>query len=131
MKGRLIPVAVGLALTVLVLWLQLTSQPLPRQLVQRLDSLAYDLRLKASLGPQQVDPRVVIVDIDEKSLREEGHWPWPRDRIALLVQDLFSAGASVVAFDVVFAEAERNSARMVLSGLQSRGIQDTSVSPVL
>jgi adenylate cyclase len=131
MKGRLIPVAVGLALTFLILWLQFTSLPLARQAMQRLDYLAYDLRLKATLNDAPVDPRVVIVDIDEKSLREEGHWPWPRNRVAQLVDKLFAGGAAVVAFDMVFAEAERNSAETVLARLRARGVADPAVARVL
>ncbi|MCK9532386.1 MAG: adenylate/guanylate cyclase domain-containing protein [Gammaproteobacteria bacterium] len=131
MKGRLFPVSVGIALTLLVLWLQFTSLPLARQAMQRLDYLAYDLRLEATLGEPRVDPRVVIVDVDEKSLQAEGHWPWPRDRIAELVDRLFAQGAAVVAFDVVFAEAERNSAQAVLTRLHSRGIRDEALARVL
>ena len=39
--------------------------------------------------PRDADPQIVIVDIDEKSLRREGHWPWPRDKLARLVDQLF------------------------------------------
>jgi adenylate cyclase len=131
LSGRRIPILVGLALTLFFLWLQFTSLPLARQAIQRLDYLAYDLRLKATLGTHAVDPRIVVVDIDEKSLKEEGHWPWPRDRIARLVNRLFAGGAKVVAFDMVFAEPERNSAQMVLAGLKRRGVQDDAVARLL
>ena len=50
---------------------------------------------------------VVIVDIDEKSLRTIGQWPWPRTRIAQLVDRLTSLGAAVIGFDVIFAEPDR------------------------
>ena len=43
--------------------------------LQRLDDIIYDARLRATM-PQTLDPRVVIVDIDEKSLAELGRWPW-------------------------------------------------------
>ena len=44
--------------------------------------------------PRTLDPRIVILDIDEKSLAEkekggEGRWPWPRDRLALMLDKLF------------------------------------------
>ena len=52
---------------------------------------------------------VVIVDIDEKSLKTIGQWPWPRTRIADLVTRLTQMGALVIAFDIVFAEPDRMS----------------------
>lgn len=62
---------------------------------------------------QIIDPRkkqvrpVTIVDIDEASLSTQGQWPWPRTRVAELVDALTSSGAIVVAFDVMFAESDR------------------------
>ncbi len=123
MKGRFYPIVVGLLLIVITLSLQFSNVPLTRQAIARLDYLAYDLRLKANLDNSAVDPRIVIVDIDEKSLRAEGHWPWPRDRLAALVDELFAQGAVVIAFDVVFAEAERNPGRMVLDRLAQHRIE--------
>ena len=58
-------------------------------------------------APLQPDRHIVIAAIDEKSLKEQGQWPWPRDRMAALVRELRGAGAKVIAFDVVFAEADR------------------------
>lgn len=57
---------------------------------------------------------VVIVDIDEESLRRVGQWPWPRTRVADLVSRLQQAGAASVGLDVVFAEADRTSPRELL-----------------
>ena len=52
---------------------------------------------------------VSVVDIDEASLKAYGQWPWPRTRIADLVQQLHVAGAKVIAFDVLLAEPDRTS----------------------
>lgn len=52
---------------------------------------------------------VRVVDIDEASLKAYGQWPWPRTRIAELVQRLHAAGATVIAFDVLLAEPDRTS----------------------
>jgi adenylate cyclase len=82
------------------------------QLRQRLEGVAYDLRFELThpfAGGD--DAGVVIVDIDEKSLAAEGQWPWPRAKVARLVERLFAAGAVVVGLDMVFAEPERNPAR--------------------
>ena len=50
---------------------------------------------------------VVIVDIDEKSLKSVGQWPWPRDVVAQLVNKAAAMGARAVGFDVLFAEPDR------------------------
>ncbi|MEO7108073.1 MAG: CHASE2 domain-containing protein, partial [Rhodoferax sp.] len=51
---------------------------------------------------------VRIVDIDEAALKAYGQWPWPRARIAELVERLDSAGAAVIVFDVLMTEPDRN-----------------------
>jgi adenylate cyclase len=72
-----------------------------------------ELRVRTFDGFQRFDPRdktarpVTIVDIDDKSLEKLGQWPWPRTRIADLVNELTRLGAVVIAFDVVFAEPDR------------------------
>lgn len=69
---------------------------------------AYDLRFHAR-GPLQPSPAVVMAVIDEKSLDAEGRWPWPRSKIAALVDILSRDGARVIAFDITFAEPDENS----------------------
>ncbi|WP_064831764.1 CHASE2 domain-containing protein [Rhizobium phaseoli] len=67
------------------------------------------------LVPRSFEPMPVrVVDIDEASLREFGQWPWPRDRLALLVDRLSQMGAAAIAFDVLFAEPDRLSPRNVV-----------------
>ncbi|MGB5708572.1 MAG: CHASE2 domain-containing protein [Arenicellales bacterium] len=75
---------------------------------ERFENLLYDLRVKLTL-PGGVDERIVIVDIDEHSLREEGHWPWSRSKLAALTDQLFDKyEIATLGFDVVFAEKEEN-----------------------
>ncbi|MES2917565.1 MAG: adenylate/guanylate cyclase domain-containing protein [Pseudomonadota bacterium] len=70
-----------------------------------LERKAYDLRVRSTV-PGTLDPRIVIADIDEKSLKALGRWPWNRDVVARTVDTLFEHyGVRVVGFDVVFAEA--------------------------
>ena len=62
------------------------------------------------LRPREQKARpVVIVDIDEDSLKEIGQWPWPRTTLADLVTRITQAGAVTVGFDVIFAEPDRMS----------------------
>ena len=60
------------------------------------------------------DVPVRIIDIDEESLRRLGQWPWPRTRVAELLSRLQEAGAASIAFDLVFAEADRSSPKAML-----------------
>jgi adenylate cyclase len=60
------------------------------------------------IQPREVSERpVVIVDIDEKSLKTLGQWPWPRTRVADLITRLTELGAAAIGFDIVFAEPDR------------------------
>lgn len=70
--------------------------------------------------------RVVIVDIDEKSIAGLGQWPWSRTVIAGLVSRLQEAGAQSIAFDVVFAEADRTSPVRLLDELRPH-LEDNSL----
>jgi len=60
----------------------------------------------------------VIVDIDEPSLARYGQWPWPRYRLANLLNALFRSGAAVVSFDMVFAEPDRTSLARLVEEMQ-------------
>lgn len=60
------------------------------------------LAAKADSGEER---RVVIVDINEDSLARIGPWPWPRQRMAELLDKLSAMGAGPVAFDIVFPDA--------------------------
>lgn len=82
--------------------------------IGRLSDVLYDYTLQLTM-PNTLDDRIVILDIDEKSLREEGRWPWSRNRLATLMDKLFDKyGIAVVGFDVVFAEKDESSGLRVL-----------------
>ena len=93
-------------------------------LLHRLDNLIYDARLRATM-PRTLDERIVIVDIDEKSLAEVGRWPWSRDRMAQLAQELFDRQqAAVTGFDVVFSEPDDSSGLKRLRQLSQEDLRD-------
>jgi|PlaIllAssembly_1097288.scaffolds.fasta_scaffold06640_2 adenylate cyclase len=56
-----------------------------------------------------VEAPVRIIDIDDESLARLGQWPWPRTRLAEMVDRLSAAGVAAVGFDVIFAEPDRTS----------------------
>ncbi len=60
------------------------------------------------LSPREYTPLpVIIVDLDEASLSRLGQWPWPRDRLATMVDRLSELGTAVIVFDILFPEADR------------------------
>ena len=92
--------------------------------LQRLDDIIYDARLRATM-PRTLDERVVIVDIDEKSLAEVGRWPWGRNRLAGMVDELFDRQKiELLGFDVVFAEADESSGLKRLRQLAQGELKD-------
>lgn len=95
------------------------SGVLQLQVLERLDHIIYDARLRATM-PRTMDERIVIVDIDEKSLEQLGHWPWGRDKLAALTHELFERQqVAVLGFDVLFAEADGSSGLASLERLAS------------
>ncbi len=105
MKQRGIRSFFGLLITtvaVVLVW-----QGLRPELSQRFELDLYDLRLQYS-QLHEVDPRIVIIDIDEKSLAAEGHWPWGRERVAQLVRQLADYyEVALIGFDITFSEPDR------------------------
>ena len=75
-------------------------------LFTQLDRRVYDGLLRSLPAPND-STRVVIVDIDDRSLAAIGQWPWSRDVVARLVTRLRDLGAAVIALDVIFPERDR------------------------
>ena len=68
---------------------------------------------------------VVIVDIDEASLRALGQWPWSRDKLSKIIENLTSAGVAVIGIDAVFAEEDRASPSLIAKKLNLKeNLQD-------
>ena len=94
--------------------------------INHLDALIYDAKVRLTM-PQSVDSRVVILDIDEKSLAEQGRWPWGRDKLATLMDKLFDQyGVRLVGFDVVFAEPDDSSGLKSLESIAGKELKDVT-----
>ena len=111
----------GLLLTLVAVLYPLdvwTSHTIARQ-----DTIISDLRMR--LEPFELDPSIVIVDIDSKSLDEIGRFPWPRNVLAGLVEQLTRHyGAGAVGFDISFPEPDLSSGYAVLERLAARELKD-------
>lgn len=122
-RSRQLASLFGLGVLLLALLIQFGNLPLVNTLYQQLERHTYDQRLSYHLAKDQpVDPRIVIVDIDEASLLREGRWPWSRTRVAELLARLQASGAILVGFDILFAEPERNPMVTVMDALGEEGI---------
>ncbi|MDR0275088.1 MAG: adenylate/guanylate cyclase domain-containing protein [Burkholderiaceae bacterium] len=83
----------------------------------QLDRVIYDARLRWTM-PGTPDERVVIIDVDEHSLSQLGQWPWPREHLAQLVDELTERQAvAALGIDAVFAEPGRRSGLAALQKL--------------
>ncbi|MDM9621566.1 adenylate/guanylate cyclase domain-containing protein [Rhizobium sp. S96] len=108
-RAQQIGIVIGLIIVAAFAFLRISDPPLLRQI----RDITFD-------EYQRISPRafenvpVRVIDIDEASLKEFGQWPWPRDRLALLVQRLSDMGAAAIAFDVLFAESDRLSPRSIM-----------------
>ena len=107
MKQHIVRIALGLL--IMLVFIGHAARFYNIGIITQLDNIIYDTRLRITM-PGGVDERIVILDIDEKSLQEVARWPWPRDVMANLVVKLFEKyEIALVAFDVVFAESDFSS----------------------
>ena len=115
---------IAVTLIPLLFALMHASELLQIGVLQRLDDIIYDARLRATM-PKTMDDRIVIVDIDEKSLAEIGRWPWGRNKLADLVEELLNRQkVSLIGFDVVFAEPDDSSGLKRLKQLAQNELKD-------
>lgn len=78
---------------------------------QGIAAATFDLMQRHRLGASAPDPRLLIVDVDERSLAdlsaEFGRWPWSRDTLATVLQQAQAEGAAAVVFDILFSDPDR------------------------
>lgn len=92
-------------------------------LLNQIENFTYDTRLKYT-APYTVDTNVVILDIDEKSLAELGQWPWNRDVLANLVDNLFDHyKINTLGFDIIFAEADTDNSLKIFTNLANGSLK--------
>jgi adenylate cyclase len=126
-RSRQLASLFSLLLLLLPLTMQFGKLPGLDRFYQRLELIAYDQRMQFHLPDDAgQDARIVIVDIDEYSLQQQGRWPWSRQRVAELVTRLAEAGAIIIGFDVLFGEPERNP----VEEIRQRLAQDEQAPPL-
>jgi len=94
------------------------------EIIDRVENYLYDVRIRMTM-PGTLDDRIVVVDIDEASQVVLGQWPWPRDTLATIVDNLFDHyGITVMGFDALFAEAEETSAERLIDLLAASALAE-------
>lgn len=94
----------------------------------RVDQTLYDRAI--NLLERPADQDIVIVGIDEPSLKQLGRWPWPRNIHATLLDKLTAAGARVVVLDIILSEPDRASPDADVVLAKSIGANGRVVLPI-
>lgn len=76
--------------------------------LDRMTAVVEDLSVRYAAKPHQ-SPNIVVLDIDEASIKKLGQWPWPRYRLAQFLDKLTDMAPAAVAFDFIFSEPDRTS----------------------
>ncbi|HET7922877.1 MAG TPA: adenylate/guanylate cyclase domain-containing protein [Gammaproteobacteria bacterium] len=124
-------VRIAISLVLFLIFTAYVGRLLPVRLLDQLEFYAYDARIRLTM-PRSVDPRIVIVDIDDRTLREKG-WPMPHDLYAQLVNRLFDTyHVRLAAFDVMFADPDRSRDLALLETLSDGALKnDTAFNAVV
>ena len=92
-------------------------------MLRRMEGIATDWKFRLR-GARPVKQKIVIVEIDDRAIEMFGRWPWHRDAIAVLVQQVMDAGAKVVGLDIVFPEDDTRVPEGVAELLRAHSLGD-------
>jgi eukaryotic-like serine/threonine-protein kinase len=76
--------------------------------MERVERTVYEHMVRFTGAERQADQRIVMVEIDDKSIEKLGSWPWPRSRVATMIDFLKAKGAKVIALNLPFFARENN-----------------------
>lgn len=128
-----IPILLGMILLICAVWLYVFPGKFMSAMIERLEHLGYDLQLRTHILTQNItpSPAVAIIDIDDKSLKKIGRWPWDRGTLAQLVLQLQKQGVVIIAFDIFFSEKEKNIDDLVIEKLTQQNLIDNTITSTL
>jgi adenylate cyclase len=98
------------------------------KLIQQIHEKSIDFRL-IDRGEQKGSDQIVILAVDEKSIEQEGRWPWPRDKMANLIQRALSYGSKTIAFDMIWSEPDNSSSGPTLKRLKQNLYDEKRLAP--
>jgi len=124
LKQHIVRIALGLV--IMLVFIGHAARFYQIGFITQVENIIYDTRLRLTM-PGGVDDRVVILDIDEKSLQEVARWPWPRDVMARVMNKLFDDyKLGILGFDVVFAESDYSSGIKALDELAQKELKQVA-----
>ncbi|HVY53136.1 MAG TPA: CHASE2 domain-containing protein, partial [Gammaproteobacteria bacterium] len=128
-----IPIFIGLLFLIFFIWLSLTPNPAVRYVISRIDNIFYDIQLRIHIwtNPHKMKGPVVIVDVDDDSLKQIGRWPWPRSVMGKLVDQLKQQGAVVIATDMMFSEPDVNVVTTIKETLNQKNLANPEITSTL
>lgn len=88
--------------------------------LEHVERATYDAVTRLALPDTPIDPRILLVEIDQKSLDKLGSWPWPRDLIAQMVHLAKGSGAKVIGLNIPLLDEEKNTALREMRTLKER-----------
>src|SRR5262245_52478983 len=125
-KRLLSIVTFGTLLTLLVLAADWWDKLIP------LERYLYDFRVRFCQSfSKPATNELVHVDIDDGALAQFGQWPWPRNRVAAIIEELNRAGAKAIVLDILFSEAAEPELRETSDGTIERIDHDTILAETI
>ncbi len=122
-RKRGLPAIIGIAFSALMAFLLFSKATPFSGWFEYIDDKTYDFAVRRVYRPLSDHPDVVIVGLDDASMKAEGRLPWSRGKMALLVERLKNLQASVIALDFLFPTEEQNIAARVFEDIRRRGGQ--------
>ncbi|TET51519.1 MAG: CHASE2 domain-containing protein [Desulfobacteraceae bacterium] len=87
---------------------------------ESLEKVVYEIEMRLDTPRNPGESKVAIVDIDDKSIRKLGEWPWPRHIIADMITILKNNRAKLIGLDIVFSQKEQNASIKEIENLYSK-----------
>ena len=89
---------------------------------------SYDFRVSL-FAPELQSDRIAIVAIDSASIKKLGRWPWPRSRVAQVINKVDGHGAKTIGLNILFTEPEEatglTTVKLLKEGFENSGLNNT------
>jgi eukaryotic-like serine/threonine-protein kinase len=89
-------------------------------ILEKAERALFILESRLSLSERQNDQRIVLVDVDERSIQILGSWPWPHQVLAEMVELLNRGGAKLISLDLPLVEKEPNTRLAEVAGIREK-----------
>jgi serine/threonine-protein kinase len=106
MARRILNLDLVLGTVIVLIFVGLCYKKLP--IFEAMESYVYNAEMKFAQPEQQSAPKIILIDIDDKSFSKLGSWPWPRDVVAEMINNLTKSGATLIGLNIPFIEKEPN-----------------------